>query len=710
MTKDSPNEPILDTTVAVPQEEASLTNKTRINLSWQNLSYTIGSKQILHPMSGRLVAGRSCGLMGASGSGKTTLLNALSGRLGSSHGFTLKGHVSLNDVPYNRKYRKLIGYVPQDDIIGPMSTPRSAFNFAIRTRLGVDTETADAAVQKYIERLKLVDCRNTIVGIPGVIQGLSGGERKRTNIGMELIADTKLLLCDEPTSGLDSTTAQMVIKTLQDLAHDEGCTVMFSVHQPTADMLAHFDDLLLLCEGQVVYHGPMDRSVEYFESIGYICPENFTPTDFYMVLLQNDDIAPQLIGKWQEFLDLNDIQARASSTPVERESESEAQTSPEVDSARNEEEAERAAEAEEMAERRRKAAEAYKTANADGSLTVARAATEDIVSGNDLKFLFGPEPPLNVIPYPAAKHPHHGNPTLDYLSTYLKNNKSDYTIQAIELFKRAFIFVYTDYSYLTMMIVAHLFFAVVVGVIFNNVEDTVTGMQDRMGLLFMCSTNVCFSHANFALNRFRGNKLLYIREQQVGAYSPFLYFLASFVADIPIIAISLMLESIIVYFATGLYTSGAAFFYFFAVLFCVSMASFGFGALVGSAIDNEVIAASTVPMIQIPMLMCGGLLANNDQVRPYWYWMEKVSMHRYGAMLLFHNEFKRIGSLSCNTALFGEVGCSLQPKSGPEVMSFLEFNDEQDSEWVIWLTLCVFIALMRVGQLIALYAISFSKS
>lgn len=689
----SSTEPVADVThvdVSLDStQHRSAHSEMKINLSWEDLSYTIGDKSILSHMSGRLVAGRSCGLMGASGSGKTTLLNALSGRIGNSRGRTLKGRISLNDVPYERRFRQLIGYVPQDDIIGAMSTPRSAFNFAIRTRLGADKETAESAVQKYVERLKLIDCRNTIVGIPGVIQGLSGGERKRTNIGMELIADTKLLLCDEPTSGLDSTTAQMVIKTLQDLAREENCTVMFSVHQPTADMLAHFDDLLLLCDGQVVYHGPMEKSVEYFESIGYICPENFTPTDFYMVLLQNEEIAPQLLAKWKEYLALNNIKMAGSQSPSYH-------TSPTSE--------ERAARELEMQERRDKVTEEYKN-----GFNVNRADTEVIATGDELRFILGPEPPLNVIPYPASDNPGKGE-TGQYLQTHLKANKSDFTIQAYELFKRAFIFVYTDYGYLLMMLVAHLFFAVVVGVIFNNVKDSVTGIQDRMGLLFMCVTNVCFSHANFSLNRFRGQKLLYVREQQVGAYSPFLYFWATFIADIPIIAISLMLETIIVYWATGLAASAHGFFYFFAVLFATSMAAFGLGSLVGAAIDNEVIAATTIPMIMIPMLMCAGLLADNDQIRPYWYWLEKISIHRYGAVLLFRDQFDSIGAISCNPDLYGVDGCALQPKFGDQVMDFLGFGDEQDASWVMWLTLCVFIALMRMGQLIALYVISFSKS
>eukprot|EP00388_Colpodella_angusta_P041352 GDKK01052984.1.p1 GENE.GDKK01052984.1~~GDKK01052984.1.p1 ORF type:complete len:142 (+),score=1.86 GDKK01052984.1:20-445(+) len=138
-------------------------------------------------------------------------------------------------------------------------------------------------------------------------------------------------------------------------------------------------------------------------------------------------------------------------------------------------------------------------------------------------------------------------------------------------------------------------------------------------------------------------------------------------------------------------------------------ASFGFGALVGTAISNEVIATSVVPMIQVPMLMCGGLLADNDQIRPYFIWLEKISVHRYGSLLLFHNEFSHLGELSCDPALFGVTGCALQPKRGSDVIPFLGFDDEQDSEWVMWISLAAFIFLIRFGQLVAFYVIAHGK-
>eukprot|EP00744_Colponema_vietnamica_P003433 GILI01005263.1.p1 GENE.GILI01005263.1~~GILI01005263.1.p1 ORF type:complete len:437 (+),score=85.79 GILI01005263.1:42-1313(+) len=423
-----------------------------------------------------------------------------------------------------------------------------------------------------------------------------------------------------------------------------------------------------------------------------------------MVLLQNENIAPQLIKKWKEYLDLNEITVESARSPMNVEPLNSPDESPNHEPTTGDDS--------EMTPtpKEHKVKPTRRAFDEDNLLTMERVGTGNMAAGDELRYVLGDTPPINLTPYPLAAHPHHNNPTYDYLVRHINSCGSSYWIQTVELFKRAFTFVYTDYSYLIMMLISHLFFAVIVGVIFNNLTDDFTGLQDRIGLLFLCATSNCFTHSNFALNRFRSEKLLYIREQQVGSYSPFLYFWANFLADIPVIVVVIMLQCIVVYFATGLVSSAGAFFYFFAVLTASSLAAFGMGALVGAVFDNALIAAYVVPMLQIPMQMCGGLLANNDQIRPYFIWLEKISIHRYGTILLFHNEFKNLGEITCDPALQGVVGCGLVPKSGPEVMAYLGFDGEQDSEWAMWLSVAMFVVLARGGQLAALYVISRSKS
>ena len=178
-----------------------------IALSWDSLSYSVGDKHILKGLTGQALPNRTLAIMGSSGAGKTTFLNAISDRLETDRLKKLTGIVRLNEINYQRKHRKLFGFVPQDDIVGAIATPTTALSFALRIRRGVDMEEVEPIVTDLLEELRLTHVKDTRVGIPGVVQGLSGGERKRCNIGVELIADTKVVLLDEPTSGLDSNTA-----------------------------------------------------------------------------------------------------------------------------------------------------------------------------------------------------------------------------------------------------------------------------------------------------------------------------------------------------------------------------------------------------------------------------------------------------------------------------------------------------------------------
>eukprot|EP00744_Colponema_vietnamica_P015425 GILI01021620.1.p1 GENE.GILI01021620.1~~GILI01021620.1.p1 ORF type:complete len:427 (-),score=74.40 GILI01021620.1:473-1729(-) len=417
-----------------------------------------------------------------------------------------------------------------------------------------------------------------------------------------------------------------------------------------------------------------------------------------MVLLQNEEIAEQLLQKWVEYVSYHAQDSHVAPKPpandaeVSRDSRGET-TCPTITDNRDVE----------MSGNTRQ--------NSKGALVVLRTNTDDLASVDEFKNILGDTAPPNISAHPASEHPHHhGNPTNEYLKLLLHECGSSYRIQFEELTKRAFVFVYTDYTYMAMLIISHLFFATVTAAIFNNLTDNFTGVQDRLGVLFMCAVYICLAHAIMALNRFRGGKQLYIREQQVGAFSPTLYFIATSLADLPILIFSILLMCIIVYFSTGLYNSAEAFFYFFAVLNLCSVGAFGMGSLIGAAFDNEFIATAAIPLVQIPMLLCGGLLADNKQVRPYFVWLEKISLHRYSSLLLFHNEFKRLGALDCDVAKFGITTCALVPKRGSEVMPYLKFDDEQDAEWVMWLTMAVFVVIIKLMHLGAMHFISRSKS
>ena len=142
-------------------------------------------------------------------------------------------------------------------------TVKELIEFAAKIRTNQDAKEIEEKVNSIIERLGLNECKNTMIG--DVAQrGISGGERKRTSIGYELITEPSILLLDEPTSGLDSSTSKRIIKLLRKEAQ-RGMTVLATIHQPSADIFLMFDKVIVLSEGHTIYSGPPVKVRPYFE-------------------------------------------------------------------------------------------------------------------------------------------------------------------------------------------------------------------------------------------------------------------------------------------------------------------------------------------------------------------------------------------------------------------------------------------------------------
>jgi len=177
--------------------------------------------------------------------------------------------------------------IPQEDTLYGALTPRETFTYVARLRLGdsVSKEEKVAAAEAMLRRLELTKCADTPVGNED-IRGVSGGEKKRTSIGCELIVNPAVLFVDEPTSGLDSKMARSVIEILQSLAHDEGRTVITVIHQPSWRIFSLFDSLVLLKDGQIVFQGPVPEVQGYFAGLGFEAPPHENPMDYYFDVLQ----------------------------------------------------------------------------------------------------------------------------------------------------------------------------------------------------------------------------------------------------------------------------------------------------------------------------------------------------------------------------------------------------------------------------------------
>ncbi|XP_055018551.1 ATP-binding cassette sub-family G member 8 [Boleophthalmus pectinirostris] len=232
-------------------------------------------------------------IIGSSGCGKTSLLDIITCR--DEGGTMTSGQILINGKPNTpRVVRKTIAHVRQDDRLLPHLTVRETLVFVAKLRLPTHFTKAqrDKRVDDVIAELRLRQCANTRVG-NDYVRGVSGGERRRVSIAVQLLWNPGILILDEPTSGLDSFTAHNLVITLSRLARGNRL-VLLSVHQPRSDIFQLFDLVVLLSSGSAVYCGAARDMVPYFTALGYPCPRYCNPSDFYVDLISIDRRSAEL--------------------------------------------------------------------------------------------------------------------------------------------------------------------------------------------------------------------------------------------------------------------------------------------------------------------------------------------------------------------------------------------------------------------------------
>ncbi|CAK9155662.1 unnamed protein product [Ilex paraguariensis] len=268
-------------------------------LEYTSLTYTVTKKQkdtdgnwvkqevdLLHRITGYAPKGCITAVMGPSGAGKSTLLDGLAGRIASG---SLKGRVSLDGVDTSPSLiKRTSAYIMQDDRLFPMLTVYETLMFAADFRLGpISGADKKQRVEKLIEQLGLTTSRNTYIGDEGT-RGVSGGERRRVTIGVDIIHGPSLLFLDEPTSGLDSTSAHSVIEKVHDIARS-GSTVILTIHQPSSRIQLLLDHMIILARGQLMYQGSPKDVVLHLGRMGRKVPKGENSIEYLIDVIQQYD-------------------------------------------------------------------------------------------------------------------------------------------------------------------------------------------------------------------------------------------------------------------------------------------------------------------------------------------------------------------------------------------------------------------------------------
>jgi len=279
--------------------------------SFSNVSYEVqpknlmGAKKgppktILCDASARVRQGQVLAIVGPSGSGKTTLLNTITFVKGSGKP---TGNLTLNGVPLTRsKFQRECVYVPREDNLWATMTARQHLSLAYELyRPELNAASRTEAIDALLVATGMTSCQHTKAG-GLLIQGLSGGQRRRLSLALALVKEPRVIILDEPTSGLDSAAAVAITKLLKSIAVSTKSSIVYTIHQPSAAVFAGFDEVLVLSESRVAFRGPTNEMPAHFEMIGKPLAKEANPAEAVLDLVSKDisskDAVKQVLDKW----------------------------------------------------------------------------------------------------------------------------------------------------------------------------------------------------------------------------------------------------------------------------------------------------------------------------------------------------------------------------------------------------------------------------
>uniref|UniRef100_K3X5A6 ABC transporter domain-containing protein n=1 Tax=Globisporangium ultimum (strain ATCC 200006 / CBS 805.95 / DAOM BR144) TaxID=431595 RepID=K3X5A6_GLOUD len=520
-------------------------------------------KVILNDVNGYAKPGELLVIMGPSGAGKSSLLDCISGR-----NKDIEGSITVNGQPWSKSMKRLTSYVMQDDLFYQTITVREHLVFQARLRMGA-TFTEEQylnRVDTVMEELGLMKCRDTLIGGP-TLRGISGGERKRLSFAAEILTNPSILFVDEPTSGLDSFMAETVVSQLQQIARD-GRTVIATIHQPSSELFALFDQLYLLSDGATVYHGKGSESVQYFASLGYQCPPYLNPTDYFMRQLVVMDKATDEAG-------------------VSR-----------VESLK----------------------EAWRACRHEIAALNDESATArfEVVLDGDEKYV--------------DSHLH----TLGQIRVLATRNVARLVRDKIGF--RAAIF-------------QMLFIALIVGLIYLQLDLDQTGIQNYAGAIFFIVVNQTFSAANPTFISVPMELPIVTREYRSGLYHLISWYISKNISELPMQILLPIVLFVPVYLLIGFGHGFDVYFYMQLVVVLINMAAVGLGYMVSCLTRRVEIAPIVGIVVLLPFLLFGGLFLNSADAPDYFVWIQYISPIKYGYEALMKIYWGQVSSIPCDEVI-----------------------------------------------------------
>jgi ABC-type multidrug transport system ATPase subunit len=537
-------------------------------------------KTLLDNISGEAREGEIMAVLGASGSGKSTLIDALANRIVKE---SLRGSVTLNGESLDSNLLKVISaYVMQDDLLYPMLTVEETLMFAAEFRLprSLPTKEKKKRVQALIDQLGLRNAANTIIGDEGH-RGVSGGERRRVSIGVDIIHDPIVLFLDEPTSGLDSTSAFMVVKVLQRIAQS-GSVVVMSIHQPSYRILGLLDRLLFLSRGQTVYYGPPGALPSFFNDFGKPIPGNENPTEFALDLIRELETMPD-----------------GATDLVEHNKKWQMRTAP-------------------------------KAKHHDGhgekpSLSLKEAISASISRG---KLVSGATDGSVSVHSAGESAP----------AAAVSKFANPFWVEMGVLTRRAFLNTKRTPEIFIIRLAAVMVTGFILATIFWRLDDSPKGVQERLGF-FAIAMSTMFYTCSDSLPVFLNERYIFLRETAYNAYRRSSYVLSHTIVGFPSLIVLSFAFALTTFFAVGLAGGADGFFFFVAIVLASFWAGSGFATFLSGVVTNVMLGFPVVVSTLAYFLLFSGFFINRDRIPRYWLWFHYLSLVKYPYEAVMQNEF-----------------------------------------------------------------------
>ncbi|KAG2452090.1 hypothetical protein HYH02_003126 [Chlamydomonas schloesseri] len=609
-------------------------------IEWHDVSYTVTDqvtkqkKTIISNMYGLAQPGRLLAIMGPSGAGKSTLLDVLACN-NSSQGAALSGRITVDGAPRAaRQFAFISCYVQQKDVLLSSATVREVIHTAALLKLpyrGMAAAAKRELVEATLKELDLAGCADTLIGDETIgLKGISGGQKRRVSVGIELVKDPRVLFLDEPSSGLDSEMALGVMSSLVRLAR-KGRTVVCTIHQPNSDITDCFDDYLLLAGGRTLYGGLWSGAVDFFARAGYSCPSFKNPTDYFMSVITRDEAAVDTLATAYAKLRLGLLaeaadEGRATASQLGLSATaadggwSTYSTAGGGALSATPQSSSRLAEFAATAE----AADDGEEMKGGGT---AAAVALDVESGSGRGSGGGYADRADVDASGALEEP--AGPLVPVW------------FQVGVLTARVWRTWIRSPVMLASELVQYLFFALFVGLMYFRFNDKLgEGDFNRIACIWFSFAVLCFTPSYTAVTSWAAERLLLKRELDQRLYGINTYYLARYAVLLPFEMAQCALFLCVMYFFVGFYPSAANFFIFFAVLSMFQIISEGLGVCCAVVTKTPTSAVIMLTFVLLVLLSFSGFLTVKTPV--YFVWVQKMSFFTYSFSALLDTEFAKI--------------------------------------------------------------------